>query len=122
MTMTQTRRRFLTELSLAGAAGVLSPRCAGAAEPPPETTTVRLAKEPVICFSPQYVCEELLRAEGFAEIRYVDIPGKFGQARPQPHRFRLQLIAASHQVSTAYGRGPQVRASRVRCVSNPFSF
>ena len=73
MTMTQTRRRFLTELSLAGAAGVLSPRCAGAAEPPPETTTVRLAKEPVICFAPQYVCEQLLRAEGFAEIRYVDI-------------------------------------------------
>jgi hypothetical protein len=109
-------------MALAIPADALPLRRAAALEPPLEIMIVRFTKPPVICFSPQYVCEELLRAEGFAEIRYVDIPGKFGQARPQPHRFRLQLIAASHQVSTAYGRGPQVRASRVRCVSNPFSF
>jgi NitT/TauT family transport system substrate-binding protein len=53
---------------------MLSFRRAAALEPPPETTIVRLAKEPVICFAPQYICEELLRAEGFAETRYVDIP------------------------------------------------
>ena len=46
-----------------------------AAEPPPEITTVRLAKFPVICFAPQYVCEELLRTEGFTDIRYVDTDG-----------------------------------------------
>jgi NitT/TauT family transport system substrate-binding protein len=58
---------------MAGAAGVVPPLRARAAEPPPETTTLRLAREPVICFAPQYVCEQLLRAEGFAEIRYVDV-------------------------------------------------
>jgi len=35
---------------------------------------VRLAKVPVICLAPQYVSEELLRAEGFTDIRYLDIP------------------------------------------------
>ena len=76
MPMTQTRRRFLTTMSLAGAAGFLPapiPR-AQAAEREPETTSVRLAKIPVICFAPQYVCEALLRAEGFTDIRYVDTP------------------------------------------------
>jgi NitT/TauT family transport system substrate-binding protein len=74
MSMMQTRRRFLTTLSLAGAAGILPAPItrAGAAERELETTGVRLSKIPVICFAPQYVCEALLRAEGFTDIRYVD--------------------------------------------------
>ncbi len=72
MTPTLTRRRLLTTLSLAGGAGILSPRRGWAAEPALETTTVRFGKLPVICFAPQYVCEALLRAEGFTDIRYVD--------------------------------------------------
>src|SRR5438309_4081930 len=72
MSMTQTRRRFLTMAALVGAAGILPPRRAWAAEPALETTSVRLPKMPVICFAPQYVCEALLRAEGFADIRYID--------------------------------------------------
>ena len=74
MTMMQTRRSFLSMTSVAGAAGLLSPRRGWADEPALETTTVRLAKhkQPVICFAPQYVCEALLRAEGFTDIRYVD--------------------------------------------------
>src|SRR5580693_9878445 len=72
MSNTQTRRGFLTTLSLAGAAGLLSPRCGWADEPALETTTVRLGKMPVICFAPQYVCEALLRADGFTDVRYVD--------------------------------------------------
>jgi NitT/TauT family transport system substrate-binding protein len=69
----QTRRRFLTNLAGAGAGAILlpAPRLL-AAEPALETTTVRLPKIPVICFAPQYVCEELLRAEGFTDIRYID--------------------------------------------------
>jgi NitT/TauT family transport system substrate-binding protein len=67
----QTRRSFLTMTALAGAGGLLSPRRGWADEPPPETTTVRFAKFPVICFAPQYVCEALLRAEGFTDVRYV---------------------------------------------------
>jgi NitT/TauT family transport system substrate-binding protein len=70
-----TRRQFLATASLAGAAAVLPLRRVDAAEPPPELTTVRLAKFPVICFAPQYVCEELLRVEGLTDIRYVDTDG-----------------------------------------------
>jgi NitT/TauT family transport system substrate-binding protein len=58
---------------MAGAAGVVPPLRAGAAEPPPETTTVRLSKFLAICFAPQYVVEELLRDEGFSDVRYVDL-------------------------------------------------
>jgi NitT/TauT family transport system substrate-binding protein len=35
---------------------------------------VRLPKVLGVCVSPQYVAEELLRAEGFSDIRYVEIP------------------------------------------------
>jgi len=74
MSAIQTRRRFLAALSLTGAGGFLpaSLRRARAAEGKLETTSVRLAKIPVICFAPQYVCEALLRTEGFTDIRYVD--------------------------------------------------
>jgi NitT/TauT family transport system substrate-binding protein len=72
MSATQTRRRFLTTLSLAGAAGMLGARQPLAAEEAPETSTVRLAKKiPVLCNAPQYIADELLRAEGFADIQYV---------------------------------------------------
>ena len=71
MPMQQTRRRFLTDLSLAGAAGILPSRRAWAAEPALETTTVRLGRFPAICWAPQYVCEAMLRAEGFTDVRYV---------------------------------------------------
>ena len=61
MPMTQTRRRFLTSLALAAAAGRVSTPRAAAAEAPPETTIVRLAKlPPGICIGPQYVADELL--------------------------------------------------------------
>jgi len=70
--MWQTRRRFLTMTAMAGAAGILPPRRAWAAEPGLETTSVRFGRFLAICFAPQYVCEPLLRAEGFTDIRYVD--------------------------------------------------
>src|SRR5437899_548655 len=72
MTITHTRRRFLTMTALAGAAGILPRRRAWSAEPALETTTVRLGRLPVICFAPQYVCEALLHAEGFTDVRYVN--------------------------------------------------
>jgi NitT/TauT family transport system substrate-binding protein len=73
MPMTQTRRRFLTTLSMACAASTLPSERGLAAESALETDAIRLPRQPVICFAPQYVCEELLRAEGFADIRYVDV-------------------------------------------------
>jgi NitT/TauT family transport system substrate-binding protein len=70
---TQTRRQFLTTLSLAGAAGLAElglGRKSLAAEPPLEVTTIRLGIDTGTCIAPQ-VFEELLRAEGFTDIRYV---------------------------------------------------
>jgi NitT/TauT family transport system substrate-binding protein len=72
MPMMQTRRRFLTTLSLAGAAGLLRAPPSLAAEGPLETTILRIAYRHSLCNAPQHVAEELLRAEGFTEIRYVE--------------------------------------------------
>ena len=69
----QNRRDFLASASSAAAAGVLGARGSLADEGPPETTTIRLVKIPGICIAPQYVAEELLRAEGFTEVRYVAV-------------------------------------------------
>jgi len=71
----QTRRCFLTTLSLAGAAGLLRAPPSVAAEGTLETTTVRLAYDGSICIAPAFVAEELLRAEGFTDVRYVDMIG-----------------------------------------------
>jgi NitT/TauT family transport system substrate-binding protein len=71
----QSRRRFLTNAALAGAAslgGFGTWGKAQAAEPPPEITTIRFEKDPAACIAPQ-VLQELLRAEGFTDIRYVDL-------------------------------------------------
>jgi NitT/TauT family transport system substrate-binding protein len=75
VSQTQTRRRFLAALALAGAAGVLRVPRALAAEGSLETTSVRLVNDRSICIAPEYVADELLRAEGFTDIRYVEAPG-----------------------------------------------
>ena len=72
----QTNRR---DLLLAGACAastaiLWSPVTRLSAEGPnprPETTTIRLAKNPVICLAPQYVVSDLLNAEGFTNVVYV---------------------------------------------------
>jgi len=63
------RREFVSWLTAAGTAGLLGsgPEVA-AAEPPPETTRLRMVQIPGICIAPVYVAEELLRAEGFTEL------------------------------------------------------
>ena len=70
------RRDFLTGTSLMGAAALLGydPRPA-VAEPPLETTRLRLVHLPTICQAPQYVAEELLKAEGFTDVQYLKKPG-----------------------------------------------
>ena len=72
--MNQSRRRFASGLALLGAGnalGLWSPPAA--AEPPPETTKIRLLRSNSVCWAPQYMAEELLRAEGFTEVQYVAI-------------------------------------------------
>src|SRR5437763_3182586 len=80
MAAIQTRRRLLTTMALAGAAGIVGVPRALAGEGPPETTIVRLAKVGGVCPAPQYGIEELLRAEGFTEILYVEAPPGVGSA------------------------------------------
>ena len=104
MPIAQTRRRFLTTLSLAGAVGILPPQRAWAGEPPLETTTVRFGKLPVICFAPQYVCEALLRAEGFTDVRYVDT--KFQTQQEELGRGKLDFQSnLAHDHAIAIDRG-----------------
>jgi NitT/TauT family transport system substrate-binding protein len=66
------RREFLAGLTLTGTAGFLGvhPR-ADAAEPPPETTKLRLVHAVGICRAPQYLAEEFLPGEGLTEVHYV---------------------------------------------------
>ena len=67
------RRRFLGQVTLAGTVGLLGVHLRpSAAEPPPETTTLRLVKIAGICIAPQYVAEELLQGEGFTKVQYVE--------------------------------------------------
>jgi NitT/TauT family transport system substrate-binding protein len=66
------RREFMGGVGLEATAGFLSmPRAGSAAEPPPETTTLRTAHGATMCEAPQSFAEELLRAEGFTDVRYV---------------------------------------------------
>jgi NitT/TauT family transport system substrate-binding protein len=67
------RRELLGGLTVAGTAGLLGlkPRLV-AAEPPPETTKLKLVKISGICIAPQYVVEEILHSEGFTEVQYVE--------------------------------------------------
>src|SRR5262245_63713149 len=71
MQIVQPRRDFLATLSAASAASLLGPRTSLADEGPPETTTLRLDSRAPICEAPQYITEQLLRAEGLTDIRYV---------------------------------------------------
>jgi NitT/TauT family transport system substrate-binding protein len=71
-----TRRRFLGGLTLVGTAGLLGlHRRPAVAEPPPETTTLKLPKTPSICAAPLYVAEELFKTEGFSEVQFVETKG-----------------------------------------------
>src|SRR5215211_2875037 len=68
----QTRRHFLAGLATAGAATLANTRGVSSQEAPLETPTVRFSRVPGICIAPQYVAEELIRAEGLTDFRYVD--------------------------------------------------
>jgi len=76
------RREFLSTAALAGTGAILGwPSEPGTAEPPPETTKLRLIHVPTVCFAPQYMAEELLRSEGFADIQYIKVPLGIGTGK-----------------------------------------
>ena len=67
------RRTFLRASSIVGAAQLMG-MPAASAEPPPETTTIRLFQQPLACYAPLFVAEPLLLAEGFRRVEYVSVP------------------------------------------------
>jgi NitT/TauT family transport system substrate-binding protein len=75
----QDRRHFLqTGLSMAaqgfaGATALAGARRTLAEEAPPETTSLRLAKIDGTCLAPFDILDDVLRDEGFADVRYVPV-------------------------------------------------
>jgi NitT/TauT family transport system substrate-binding protein len=66
------RREVLERLTLVATAGLLGVRPEPvAAEPPPETTRLRLAHHPAICTAPYFLAKEFLPAEGFTDVQDV---------------------------------------------------
>jgi len=71
-----TRREFLSATALAGADALFGLQSdAFAAEPPLETIRIRLAQSTSICQAALYIAGDLLRAEGFTDVLYVNEPG-----------------------------------------------
>ena len=83
------RRHFLAGASSAVAACMLGSRSVHAAEPPLETTTIRLRKSTAICFAPLYVVEAFLHAEGFTDIQYPSV--ELGASQDLVERGELDL-------------------------------
>jgi NitT/TauT family transport system substrate-binding protein len=80
-----------------------------AAEPPPETTTLRLFRRAAACWAPQYVAEELLRAEGFTKVQYLKGKGvKHGEKLLSSGQLDLSLGFASRNILRADAGDPYV--------------
>ena len=71
------RREFMGAGAAAGALAYLPDVLAS--DPPPETKRLRLPKVEVTCWAPAYVADELLKAEGFADVKFVDYRDTAGQ-------------------------------------------
>jgi len=73
----QNRRHFLktgfsiAAAGLAGAVAMTGARTSLATEAPPETTSLRFEQWPPTCLAPIDIVDDLLREEGFSDIRYV---------------------------------------------------
>ena len=74
-----TRRRDVLGAAMAASLGGAAPLVA-AAEPPPETTRLRMSRVPTICLAPQYIAEALLRGEGAKRRRRPWLQGTYGAA------------------------------------------
>ena len=73
------RREFVRDITIAGAASALGvSHSVFAAEAPPETRRLTLVRDPTICLAPQYVAEELLKDEGFTDVRYLPLETGLG--------------------------------------------
>ena len=74
MQIDRNRRRFLAGVAAIGASRLIGSTTRAQAEPPPETTTLRLGKSSAACLAPLAIAEEFLHEEGFSEVRYLPQP------------------------------------------------
>ncbi len=96
------RRQYLSGLAAASATAILACDKKDAdttlTDGELETTSIRLIRETkfaILCYAPQYVAEELLRAEGFTDIQYVPKGVKGSEAEA--------LLAGNADMSAALG-------------------
>ena len=95
----QSRRCFLATAA-AAAAGLLRWPPALAAEGALETTSVRLVNDGSICIAPEYAAEDLLRAEGFTDIRYLRVPQSAFEATMARREVDFSTDYAAKHIST----------------------
>jgi hypothetical protein len=100
------RREFMRGLgALAGSAGLLGYDLRpAAAEPSPETTRLRLMRKPSICEAAEYVAEDLLKGEGFTEVRYVEAESFVDSQQA--------LVSGKADLTTAYRRSSKASDRR----------
>src|SRR5689334_14056691 len=72
VTEAHNRRDFIAGVSATAAVVLLPQRIASAAEERLETTRIRLPRIGGVCTAPQYIADDLLRAEGFTDIGGVE--------------------------------------------------
>jgi len=109
------RRQFLRGLgALAGSAGFLGYDLRFAnAEPPPETTKLTLfqAEGFGTCIAPQYLAYELLKLEGFTDVRYVKHPSDTQLEQPEllvAGDVDITLSFPPHDITSIDAGGPLV--------------
>jgi NitT/TauT family transport system substrate-binding protein len=91
------RRECVRALTIGGTMALIQGVARTAAvEPPPETTRIRLEGAGGTCQAPKYVADELLRAEGFTDLQYLN-----GEA---PNLSSRRLKALSRRTSECSGR------------------
>jgi NitT/TauT family transport system substrate-binding protein len=75
------RRAFLRRAAIGTVAALGGLQRAAAAELPLETTRLRIPQIPSSCRSPEWIAEEMLRAEGFTDVQYLPGDGTLGVER-----------------------------------------
>jgi NitT/TauT family transport system substrate-binding protein len=97
------RREFLSTVAVAGSGALfgLQSNSLGA-EPPPETTRLRLIRSAPICQAPQYASEELLRSEGFSDVQEVRVGADIGE--------RIQALASGQGDILSTYAGPLIES------------
>src|SRR5215468_6399608 len=100
------RRDFLVSASFAAAASLLGRGESFAQEGPPETATVRIPTGTLICNAPTYIADELLRAEGFTDIRHVPRTPERSAGPPEPTELDFAMVYTPPMVAAIEAGSP----------------